>query len=149
MQPLKVEKADHVGFVVGALEPAIRFFVEALGATLQRRGEMGGAFVGEVTGARGADLRTTIVALAGFAVELLEYRGAPSSNGPQPPYALGMAHLALVVTDLDAVLERIADHGWRPQGTPQTIPGGPRAGTRVIYTTGPSGETIEFMQPPA
>lgn len=38
-------------------------------------------------------------------------------------------------------------HGWHPQGAPQTIADGPRAGTRVIYTIGPDGETLELMQP--
>ena len=109
---------------------------------------MGGAFIGQVTGAHGAEVRMAIVSLAGQTVELLEYRGLDRPPESSRPYDPGFAHLALVVDDIDAVVARIADHGWKAQGIPQAIAGGARAGTRVVYAVGPDGATIEFMQPP-
>ncbi len=64
---------------------------------------------------------------------------------PAKPFDPGFAHLALVVDDIDALLVRIAVHGWKAQGTPQPIASGARAGTRVIYAVGPDGATIEFI----
>ena len=145
---VEVRSADHVGFSVASLDEAIGFWVDGLGARLVRTGEMGGEFIGQVTGAHRAHVRMAIVSLADQTIELLEYRGLDRPRETPRPFDPGFAHLALVVDDLDAVLARIAHHGWRAQGTPQAIAGGARAGTRVIYAVGPDGSTIEFMQLP-
>ena len=143
-----VRRADHVGFSVSSLDEAINFWVDGLGARLVRTGEMGGEFIGQVTGAHGAQVRMALVSLADQTIELLEYRDLDQPRETSRPYDPGFAHLALVVDDLDAVLVRIGDHGWKAQGTPQEIAGGARAGTRLVYVVGPDGSTIEFMQPP-
>jgi catechol 2,3-dioxygenase-like lactoylglutathione lyase family enzyme len=144
-----VRRADHVGFSVASLDDALRFWIDGLGARLVRTGEMGGEFLGQVTGAHGATVRMALVSLADQAIELLEYRGPDRPSAPAKPFDPGFAHLALVVDDLDALLVRIAAYGWKAQGIPQPIASGARAGTRVIYAVGPDGATIEFMQPPA
>lgn len=90
-----------------------------------------------------------IVSLVDQAIELLEYQGVDRPSASAKPFDPGSAHLALVVDDIDALLVRIAAYGWKAQGTPQSIAGGARAGTRVIYVVGPDGAAIEFMQPPA
>lgn len=144
----QVRRADHVGFAVASLDEALRFWLDGLGARLVRTGEMGGEFLGQVTGAHGAEVRIAIVSLADQTIELLEYQGVDRPSAPAKPFDPGFAHLALVVDDIDALLARIATYGWKAQGTPQPIAGGARAGTRVIYVVGPDGATIEFMQPP-
>lgn len=144
----QVRRADHVGFAVASLDEALRFWVDGLGAQLVRTGEMGGEFLGQVTGAHGAQVRMAIVSLADQMIELLEYHGVGRPSAPAKPFDPGFAHLALVVDDIEALLARIAAYGWKAQGTPQPIAGGARAGTRVIYVVGPDGATIEFMQPP-
>lgn len=143
-----IRRADHVGFSVASLDEALRFWTEALGGRLERTGTMGGTFLGEVTGAHGAEVRVAIVVLAGQTIELLEYSGIDRPPAPAKPFEPGFAHLALVVDSIDAVLARIAVYGWQPQGIPQTLASGPRAGTKVIYAVSPDGATIEFMQPP-
>lgn len=141
-----VSGTDHVGFAVSSLDRAIAFWTEGLGGTVIRTGRMGGAFLSEVTGAHGAEVRMAIVEVADQRIELLEYASAPAASGPiRQPYQPGMAHLALQVSDLDAAIAGIASHGWRPQGTPMAITEGPRAGTRVMYVVGPDGETIELI----
>jgi catechol 2,3-dioxygenase-like lactoylglutathione lyase family enzyme len=57
-------------------------------------------------------------------------------------------HVALLVDDLEAVLERIAASDWKGAGKPQTLKTGPNTGKRVVYVRDPDGTTIEFMQPP-
>jgi catechol 2,3-dioxygenase-like lactoylglutathione lyase family enzyme len=146
---IHVRRADHVGFAVASLDEALQFWVDGLGARLVRTGEMGGEFLGQVTGAHGAQVRMAIVSLADLTIELLEYRGLDRPSVPAKPFDPGFAHLALVVADIDTLLVRIAAYGWKAQGIPQPIASGVRAGTRVIYAVGPDGATIEFMQPPA
>ena len=144
----QVWRADHVGFAVASLDDALRFWIDGVGARLVRTGEMGGEFLGQVTGAHGAQVRMAIVSLADQTIELLEYHGVDRPSAPAKPFDPGFAHLALVVDNIEALLARIASYGWKAQGTPQPIAGGARAGTRVIYVVGPDGATIEFMQPP-
>ncbi|MCM2292514.1 VOC family protein [Allorhizobium sp. BGMRC 0089] len=143
----QVRRADHVGFAVASLDESLSFWVDGLGARLLRTGEMGGEFLGQVTGAHGAQVRMAIVSLADQTIELLEYQGVDRPSASAKPFDPGFAHLALVVDDIDALLLKIAAYGWKAQGTPQSIAGGARAGTRVIYVVGPDGATIEFMQP--
>jgi glyoxylase I family protein len=56
--------------------------------------------------------------------------------------------VALLVDDLDAVLESIAASGWKAAGKPQTLTTGPNTGKRVVYVRDPDGTTIEFMEMP-
>jgi catechol 2,3-dioxygenase-like lactoylglutathione lyase family enzyme len=146
---IRVRHADHIGFAVASLAEALRFWIDGLGARLVRTGEMGGEFLGQVTGAHGAKVRMAIVSLADQTIELLEYQGPDRPREQAKPFDPGFAHLALVVDDIDALLVRIAAYGWKAQGIPQLIASGARAGTRVIYAVGPDGTTIEFMQSPA
>ena len=143
----QVRRADHVGFAVASLDESLSFWVDGLGARLLRTGEMGGEFLGQVTGAHGAQVRMAIVSLADQTIELLEYQGVDRPSASAKPFDPGFAHLAFVVDDIDALLLKIAAYGWKAQGTPQSIAGGARAGTRVIYVVAPDGATIEFMQP--
>ena len=55
-------------------------------------------------------------------------------------------HVALLVHDLHAVLERIAASDWKAAGKPQMLQSGPNAGKHVVYVRDPDGTTIEFMQ---
>jgi lactoylglutathione lyase len=142
---------DHTGFAVSSLDEAIRFWVTALGFTLERQSEMGGDFLHQVTGADDPSVKTAIVkAPNGYAVELLQYsRGRENGVVPASAGSIGAAHLALTVKDIHAAIARTEAAGWSAKGNPQSIPGGPRKGTLVAYVSGPDHITIEFMQPPA
>lgn len=147
--PPIIRRADHVGFVVESIEDALRFWIEGLGASLEREGERDGAFLEQVTGARCEGARIAVVDLAGQKIELLEYaRPQPPQGPPLAPFDVGSAHLALLVDDLDDALERMTPYGFRPRGTPLAITQGARLGSRLIYASGPDGVTIELIEPP-
>ena len=140
---------DHTGFAVSSLDEAVRFWTEALGFTLERRSEMGGDFLHQVTGIADPKVQTAIVqAPNGFVVELLQYsNGRHNGSAPESAGAIGAAHLALTVSDIHNAIARVEAAGWKVNGTPQPIPGGPKKGTLVAYVSGPDNITIEFMQP--
>lgn len=142
---------DHTGFAVSSLDDAIRFWTGALGFTLERRSEMGGDFLHEVTGVLDPSVKTAIVrAPSGHAVELLQYsKGRQNGAAPSSAGAIGAAHLALTVQDIHAAIARVEAEGWKAKGSPLPIAGGPRKGTLVAYVSGPDHITIELMQPPA
>ena len=144
-----ISRADHVGFAVSSLDRAEAFWVDVMGATLVSKSQSGGEFLREVTGAPNATVRIAMVELAGQRIELLEYDGPARPDAPGDPFDPGYGHIAFIVDDIDALLARIEPHGWRPQGVPQMAKAGAREGWRLIYTRGPDGETVEFLQPPA
>ncbi|WP_296102632.1 VOC family protein [uncultured Agrobacterium sp.] len=141
---------DHTGFSVASLEEAIQFWTEAMGFDLARRGEMGGEFLREATGVADPRCRMALVtAPNGYPIELLEYSTGPTlGQTPRSAGAIGAAHIAFTVTDINKAISRIQKAGWAVKGSPQPIPAGSRCGTIVAYVSGPDGITIELMQPP-
>ncbi len=149
--PANVTAVDHTGFAVSSLNEAVRFWTEALGFTLEQQSEIGGDFLHQVTGVDDPNVQAAIVkAPDGFVIELLQYsKGRQNGSAPESAGAIGAAHLALTVKDIDAAIARVEVAGWKIKGSPQPIPGGPRKGTLTAYVSGPDHITIEFMQPPA
>lgn len=121
-----------------------------MGFELVRTGEMGGEFLREVTGVDDPRCRMAlVVSPAGFPIELLEYSTASRlGKAPESAGAIGAAHLAVTVADIELTIARIQAHGWHLKGSARPIQAGPRAGTVVAYVSGPDGITIELMQPP-
>jgi len=113
----------------------------------------------EITGVDGAELKLAVMkAPGGHKIELLEYLGpADRKKDVDPstslrtslrPCDVGSAHVAFTVDNLDVVLNRIAESGWKAAGHAQTLTVGPNAGKRVVYVRDPDGTTIEFMEMP-
>ena len=144
----RVLALEHTGLSVGSLKAALPFWTDVLGFTLERRGEIAaGPFLGEVAGARGHALRFAILYGHGHTVELTEYHNAPRDIVGGGVTAIGSAHLSFFVDDLDAALGAVSLHGYAPLGQPQTLTGGPRAGTRVIFIRNGDGTLLELKQP--
>jgi len=148
--PFRVIAADHTGITVSNLERSLGFWRDVLGFELSHRAHQKGEMAEQITGVRGAELLLAVLKTPGHKIELLEYR-APADRKQQVdlrPCDVGSVHVAFVVDNLDAVLERIAESGWKAAGKPQTLTVGPNAGRRVVYVRDPDGTTIEFMQRP-
>jgi glyoxylase I family protein len=143
--------ADHTGITVSNLERSFEFWRDVLGFEFSHTAHQKGELAQEITGVEGAEIKLVVLkAPGGHKIELLEYL-APldRKRANLRPCDVGSVHVALLVHDLDAVLERIAASGWKADGKPQMLQSGPNAGKRVIYVRDPDGTTIEFMQVPA
>jgi glyoxylase I family protein len=140
---------DHTGFTVSNLERALAFWRDVLGFELSHRPHQTGTLASEITGVPGAEISIAVLKGHGHKIELLEY-GAPADRKHVKlrPCDVGFVHVALLVDNLDAVLERIAASGWKAAGKAQTLTAGPNAGKRVVYVRDPDGTTIELMERP-
>jgi catechol 2,3-dioxygenase-like lactoylglutathione lyase family enzyme len=128
----------------------VQFWQNVLGFEFSHAAHQTGAFAKEITGVAGSEIKLAVLkAPGGHKIELLEYL-APANRKRTNlrPCDVGSVHVALLVDDLEAVLERIAASGWKAGGEPQTLTTGPNTGKRVIYVRDPDGTTIELMQPP-
>jgi catechol 2,3-dioxygenase-like lactoylglutathione lyase family enzyme len=146
----RILAADHTGITVSNLERSLAFWREVLGFELSHTAHQTGELAREITGIAGAEIKLAVLkAPDGHKIELLEYLAPPDRKHVNVRACdVGAVHVALLVDDLDAVLERIAAFGWKAAGKPQMLTKGPNAGKRVVYIRDPDGTTIEFMQPP-
>jgi catechol 2,3-dioxygenase-like lactoylglutathione lyase family enzyme len=147
----KVIAADHTGITVSNLERSLAFWRDVLGFEFSHSAHQKGERPEQITGVKGAELKLAVLkAPTGHKIELLEYF-APQDRKKEftlRPCDLGHVHVALIVDDLDAVLNKVATSGWKAVGTPQGLTEGPNAGKRVVYVFDPDGTAIEFMQMP-
>ena len=141
---------DHTGITVSNLERSLAFWRDVLGFELSHTAHQTGELAKEITGVAGAEIKLAVLKTpGGHKIELLEYLAPPDrKHADVRPCDVGHVHVALIVDDLDAALDRIAASGWKTAGKPQTLKMGPNTGKRVVYVRDPDGTTIEFMQQP-
>jgi len=147
----RIIAADHTGITVSNLERSLAFWRDVLGLELSHTAHQTGELAKEITGVTGAEIKLAVLKTpSGHKIELLEYL-APRDrkHSDVRPCDVGHVHVALLVDDLDAVLNKIAASGWKTAGKPQLLKSGPNAGKRVVYVCDPDGTTIEFMQRPS
>ena len=147
---LQVLGADHTGITVSDLEGSLAFWRDVLGFEVSHTAHQEGELAREITGVQGAEIKLVVLkSPGGHKIELLEYLApADRKRANLRPCDVGSLHVALLVDDLDFVLERVAASGWKAAGKSQTLTRGPNAGKRVVYVRDPDGTTIEFMQIP-
>jgi len=147
-KPFRIISADHTGIAVSNLERSLAFWRDMLGFELSHTAHQTGELAQEITGVEGAEIKLAVLrAPGGHKIELLEYLApADRKRTDIRPCDVGSVHVALLVRDLDAVLERIAASDWKAAGKPQMLQSGPNAGKRVVYVRDPDGTTIELMQ---
>ena len=150
-KPFRILSADHTGITVSNLERSLAFWRDVLGFELSHTAHQKGELAQEITGVEGAEIKLAVLkAPGGHKIELLEYLApADRKHVGLIPCDVGHVHVALVIDNLEAVLERIAASGWKPAGKPQKLQSGPNAGKRVVYVRDPAGTTIELMQQPS
>ena len=141
--------ADHTGITVSNLERSLVFWRDVLGFELSHTADQTGEMAKEITGVEGAELKLAVLkAPGGHKIELLQYLSPPDrkKHADVRPCDVGSVHVALLVDDLEPILQGISASGWKAAGQPQTLKSGPNAGKRVVYMRDPDGTTIEFMQ---
>ena len=147
-KPFCIVAADHTGITVSNLERSVQFWQNVLGFEFSHTAHQKGELAQEITGVEGAEIKLAVLrAPGGHKIELLEYLApADRKRADIRPCDVGSVHVALLVNDLDSVLERIAASDWKAAGKPQSLQSGPNAGKRVVYVRDPDGTTIELMQ---
>jgi catechol 2,3-dioxygenase-like lactoylglutathione lyase family enzyme len=145
---LRIISADHTGITVSNLERSLAFWRDVLGFEFSHAAHQKGELAREITGVEGAEINLAVLKTpGGHKIELLEYL-APldRKRANLRPCDVGSIHVALLVEDLNAALDRIAGAGWKTVGQPQILTKGPNAGKRVVYVRDPDGTTVELMQ---
>ena len=142
-----IARIDHLNIVVSDLEQAVAFF-HLLGCSEGLSAELDSAFLSKLTGIAGA--RGRFVTLhhpaSNVAIELLQFEGAAGAD-PALGRAdrIGLRHLAFAVTDIDATVKRLTEHGVEFLSPVQTWQ---HTGKRLVYCHGPDGILLELAEYP-
>ncbi len=142
-----VEYMMHIGVCVTDLEHSTRFYRDGLGFKEAMGLEIDGEPTATLMGLDSdLELRALYLDREGFRIELLAYPtpGTVGEAVARPMNRLGLTHIAVRVTDLDAALERVVAYGGR-------ILEGRRVrneefGSEIAYATDPDGTRLELIQ---
>jgi catechol 2,3-dioxygenase-like lactoylglutathione lyase family enzyme len=146
MHPMsRIRRFDHVGITVAHLDTVTAFFV-GLGFEIEGRMFMEGEFVDTVIGI--PDSRSEIVMLrppgGGTGLELSSF--IQPNHKPGSPDAmsteLGLRNVMFEVDDLEAILDRLAEEGYRLVGGI----GQYEHIWRMAYVRGPEGIIVALAQ---
>jgi catechol 2,3-dioxygenase-like lactoylglutathione lyase family enzyme len=140
-------RTDHLNIVVSDLDATRKFF-SLLGFSEGISSQLDAAFLEKVTGIQGA--KGTFVALhhpgSNLSIELLKFESAPTGDGGTGRAdSIGMRHLAFAVTDIEAEVQRLQEHGVRFLSPIQTWE---KTGKKLVYFLGPDDILLEFAQYP-
>lgn len=122
-------KLEHIGILAKDMDESIKFYSEILGIKLVERVSLN------------ESVELAFLSFPGQESVQVELVGRdPSGVAPE-----GIVnHLALTVSDIDAVISKLKQHGYDiPDEYPRTI----LDGRKIAFFKGPSGEKLELFQP--
>jgi catechol 2,3-dioxygenase-like lactoylglutathione lyase family enzyme len=145
MEPMTIQRMEHVGIVVDDLAAATKFFVE-LGLELQGEVPVEGRWVDRVVGLDG--VRADIVMLqtpdGHGRLELTKFHtpSIPEGNQHAPANVPGIRHVAFAVKGIDAVVAGLRTRGAELVGELERY----QDSYRLCYVRGPEGIIVELAE---
>jgi catechol 2,3-dioxygenase-like lactoylglutathione lyase family enzyme len=142
---MQIKSWAHTALAVRDLDQAIAFYREAFGfkVEFEQRGmlEQSAAVTG-IPGQR-CDIAHLRSAFSEHTLELVRFHHHSEEAAPQPvaPLRPGQAHVAFLVTSLNAALAKVEELGARRIGGFAEFPG-----YRSAYVVEPSGSFLELEQ---
>ncbi len=130
----RIHGLAHIAITVSDLSHALDFY----------RGLLGFHLLGHLDWPDDPDgLTITLLDTGRGSLELFSYANAPVKPAlPADDMRAGLQHLALHVTDLDAIAGQLACAGVPFTIEPKNIPGG----VRIAFFTDPDGTSIELIE---
>jgi catechol 2,3-dioxygenase-like lactoylglutathione lyase family enzyme len=144
----------HFSFSVSDIERAVHWYSEVLGLELVHRQRQDNAYTQTLVGIPGAVLeiaqfkiRALSPAYSTHVLELVEYVVQKGTHpATLPTNQVGVAHLALLVTDIHARYQRMSTLGVEFRNPPVRVTAGANEGGWACYCHDPDGITIELLQ---
>lgn len=140
----------HVAIVTTDLAKMVDFYAGVLGFQVLREFVLDAPFFGTGVGVPGASAKLAHLRVpeSTAELELLEFDGS-AADQPAAPRAdeLGYRHITLVVDDIDAAVQHLAQHGAELVSDPIRV-GGAAApgGFAFVYCRDPEGNIVELNQ---
>lgn len=143
-----VKRQHHTGFSVANLDRTLKFYGEGLGLEVMNRIHGPKGYHASMTGYPECNLEIAFVAVPnGPPLEFIQYVEPAGDPLDMETFRAGNVHIALVVEDIAAALDKLISLGGSPRSeAPISIPSGPNKGAQAIYVRDPDGITVELYQ---
>lgn len=149
-----IQSIDHVNLVVRDLERMKRFYVDVLGLEVTKEVTISGAWIDDVVGLNDVVADVVYLDLAnGPRIEFIYYRqpASPQPTEPNTPHLHGLRHMAFRVTDIDAIVAKMQQHGVPFQSDVSSVPSSQvtYAGDvrkRLVYFRDPEDNLLELCE---
>jgi len=134
----------HTGIVVKDLEKSLFFYRDLLGFKITKEMEESGGYIDNISALTGLKVTTVKMrAPGGQMIELLYYHSHLREQKQREICAVGIAHIAFTVDDLNNEYERLRSKGVRFNAPPQLSPDGY---AKVTFCRAPEGTFIELVE---
>jgi catechol 2,3-dioxygenase-like lactoylglutathione lyase family enzyme len=137
----------HPCITIPDMDEALVFFRDLLGFEVAERGAHDPGQLGPLLGLDDPDVPVAIVTCAdGTEIELLEFRRPRGELAlDSRPQDVGVRVVTVIVDDVDAAAERLAEHGYPAKGA--IVPFiGPDRDLRAVHVPGPGGIPLTLGQ---
>ena len=134
----------HIGIVVSDMDKSIYFYCDLIGLKKGTVNEESGAFIDSLLKIPYARVLTTklVGENSTTSLELLCFKN-PNSTTATPLNAIGPTHLALNVSNLDALYTRLTKVGVTFNAAPRISPDGC---VKVAFCQDPDGTFVELVE---
>ena len=136
----------HPGITVPDLDAGVAFYSQLLGYEVVVRSawEKDNKHFNQIVGLQGSAARFCMLKGANAYLELFEYSAPAPKSGTsaQQANALGIRHLAFLVSDVEEALRRCVELGGSKMNEPSVVPGRAAA----VYCRDPFGNLLELVQ---
>ena len=136
-------KIRHTGIVVSDIDKSLYFYNELLGFKIVKDMWEGGAFINNILGLSGVNVRTIKMDAGGSLIELLYFKSHPTGAQLNSLASLGCTHIALTVDNLDNCFKMLKEQNTSFVSEPQTSPDG---NAKVAFCRDPDGTYIELVE---
>ncbi len=145
MKSMKVKHIDHIGINVNDLPAAKAFFME-LGFALVGEAQTKGEFLDSVIGLKGAETDFVMLEAPGgqLRLEVIKYLKPDDPERDRVPDAnnLGLGHIAFEVDNLEEIVARIKEKGYKLIGEIRTY----QDSWKLCYVRGPGNIIVELAE---
>ena len=149
-----IRAVDHINIVVSDLERSIRLYTDILNFRMVRRARLEGEWIDKIVGLKNvsADVAYIVASEGEPRIELLQYLRPVGGESPlhSLPNTIGLRHIALRVTGINAIARRLSEAGVKLFGDPVAVPADAvrhDAGQKtLLYFTDPDGVIVELAQ---
>ena len=139
---------DHTSFTVTDIHKSVEFWTRHLGFEAASVSPREGDWQEKVTGVPGAELLIAHLYGHGHHMEFIQYTGGARTAPGLEPSMAGVAHVCLLVDDIDATWQALLEAGARVQGEVSDVTMGHAKGCKAAYLRDPNGIIIELVELP-
>ena len=134
-----------MGIVVNDLEKYRDFWINTLGFKLHIEALEESPYIDELLAIKDPALKTVkLIDSKGFIIELLKFENYQVGNSWSGDLkTTGLTHIALTVTDLDELVERLIKDNYQ---TVSDIKVSPNGKVKVVFIKGPESLMLELVQ---